>query len=134
MNEANSNKMRMIRYYLPALGWIILILFLCTMPVPAVKPTSWLDLIHLDKIVHFFLFGGTVILLAYGYHRQRGRVSTSGLFYLALFVTLYGLAIEFIQKYFTANRSFEIWDVVADGAGALAGALIFGLIGRRFLK
>lgn len=126
--------MRMIRYYLPALGWIILILFLCTMPVPAVPKTSFFDLMHLDKIVHFFLFGGTVLLLAYGYYRQKGRIGNLTLFFLALFVTMYGLAIEFIQRYFTANRSFEIWDVVADGAGALAGALIFGLIGRRFLK
>lgn len=124
----------MIRYYLPALGWIILILFLCTMPVPAVPKTSFFDLMHLDKIVHFFLFGGTVLLLAYGYYRQKGRIGNLTLFFLALFVTMYGLAIEFIQRYFTANRSFEIWDVVADGAGALAGALIFGLIGRRFLK
>ena len=126
--------MRTVRYYLPALGWIVLILFLCTLPAPAIPRTNWLDLVHMDKIVHFFLFGGTVILLAYGYFRQKGRIAGSVLFYLALFVTLYGLAIEFIQKYFTANRSFEIWDVVADGCGAIAGALVFRFIGQRFLK
>lgn len=124
----------MIRYYLPSLGWIILILFLCTMPASSIPKTTLFDRLHMDKIVHFFLFGGTVLLLAYGYYRQKGRIGNLTLFFLALFVTVYGLAIEFIQRYFTANRSFEIWDVVADGAGALAGALIFGLIGRRFLK
>lgn len=134
MNETNSNKMRMIRYYLPALGWIILILFLCTMPASAVPQSGFLDLLHMDKIVHFFLFGGTVLLLAYGYYRQKGRISTLALLCLALVVSLYGLGIEFIQKYFTANRSFEMWDVVADAAGALCGALIFGLVGKRFLK
>lgn len=126
--------MRMIRYYLPALGWIILILFLCTMPASAVPQSGFLDLLHMDKIVHFFLFGGTVLLLAYGYYRQKGRISTLALLCLALVVSLYGLGIEFIQKYFTANRSFEMWDVVADAAGALCGALIFGLVGKRFLK
>lgn len=134
MNETNSNKMRMIRYYLPALGWIILILFLCTMPASAVPQSGFLDLLHMDKIVHFFLFGGTVLLLAYGYYRQKGRISTLALLCLALVVSLYGLGIEFIQKYFTANRSFEMWDVVADAAGALCGALIFGLVGKRFLN
>lgn len=124
----------MIRYYLPALGWIILILFLCTMPASSIPKTTLFDRLHMDKIVHFFLFGGTVLLLAYGYYRQKGRIGNLTLFFLALFVTMYGLAIEFIQRYFTANRSFEMWDVVADGAGALGGALIFGLIGRRFLK
>lgn len=126
--------MRMIRYYLPALGWIILILFLCTMPASAVPQSGFLDLLHMDKIVHFFLFGGTVLLLAYGYYRQKGRISTLALLCLALVVSLYGLGIEFIQKYFTANRSFEMWDVVADAAGALCGALIFGLVGKRFLN
>lgn len=126
--------MRMIRYYLPALGWIILILFLCTMPASAVPKSGLFDLLHMDKIVHFFLFGGTVLLLAYGYYRQKGRISTLALLCLALVVSLYGLGIEFIQKYFTANRSFEMWDVVADAAGALCGALIFGLVGKRFLN
>lgn len=119
---------------MPALGWIVLILFLCTMPGSSLPKSSMFDMLHMDKIVHFILFGGTVLLLAFGYFKQKGGISALMLFILALLVTLYGLSIEFIQKYFTANRSFEIWDVAADGAGALAGALIFGLIGKRFLK
>lgn len=124
----------MIRYYLPAMGWIILILFLCTMPGSAIPKVSFLDKLHADKIVHFFLFGGTVILLAYGYFKQKGHLSVPGLFSIAFVVTLYGLAIEFIQKYLVPNRSFELMDVLADGAGALMGALIFRWIGKRFLK
>lgn len=135
MNEIKQNiGMRMIRYYLPAMGWIILILFLCTMPGSSLPKASLFDKLHVDKIVHFFLFGGTVILLAYGYYRQRGHISGKALLGIALVTGLYGLAIEFIQKYFTANRSFEIMDVVADTLGALMGAVIFRFIGKRFLK
>lgn len=141
MNDINTNNkpsqsisMRMIRYYLPAMGWIILILFLCTMPTPAIPKTSMFDLLQLDKIVHFFLFGGTVILLAYGYYRHRNGISGWMLLGIALAASLYGLMIEFIQKYFTANRSFELLDVAADTIGALMGALIFRFIGKRFLK
>lgn len=126
--------MRMVRYYLPAMGWIILILFLCTMPGSSLPKASLFDKLHVDKLVHFFLFGGTVILLAYGYYRQRGHISGWTLLGIALATGLYGLAIEFIQKYFTANRSFEIMDVVADTVGALMGALIFRFVGKRFLK
>jgi VanZ family protein len=124
----------MIRYYLPAMGWIVLILFLCTMPGSSLPKISLLDKLHVDKVVHFFLFGGTVILLAYGYYKQNGRLSGLGLFSIAFVVTLYGLAIEFIQKYLIPNRSFELMDVLADGAGALMGALIFRWIGKKFLK
>lgn len=126
--------MRMIRYYLPAMGWIVLILFLCTMPGSEIPKISWLDKLHFDKVVHFVLFGGTVILLAYGYFKQKGHISNRGLLGIVVVVTLYGLAIEYIQKYLVVNRSFDMMDVLADGAGAIMGALIFRLIGKRFLK
>lgn len=135
MNEINStDTMRMVRYYLPAMGWIILILFLCTMPASDLPSASWMDKLYIDKLVHCFLFGGTVLLLAYGYYKQRNHISGWMLFGLALTASLYGIAIEFIQKYFTANRHFEVWDIIADSIGAFGGALIFWLIGKRFLK
>lgn len=137
MNESNpDNKlsMRMIRYYLPAMGWIILILFLCTLPGSAIPGMSVFDKLHVDKIVHFVLFGGTVLLLAYGYYKQKGAISGLALFSLVVVVTLYGLAIEFIQKYLVANRSFDMYDLLADGLGAVAGALVFLWVGKRFLK
>ncbi len=32
--------------------------------------------------------------------------------------------MEFIQKYFIPNRSFDIGDIIADGIGSAAGLLI----------
>lgn len=126
--------MRTVLYFLPAMGWIVLILFLCTMPGSTLPKISFLDKLHADKVVHFVLFGGTVILLSYGYFKQNGSLSGLRLLSIVLVATLYGLAIEFIQKYLVANRSFDMMDVLADGAGAAAGALIFHWIGKRFLK
>lgn len=126
--------MRTVLYYLPAMGWVVLILFLCTLPGSEIPKISILDKLHADKVVHFILFGGTVILLSYGYFKQNGGLSDLGLLGIVLVVTLYGLAIEFIQKYLVVNRSFDMMDVLADGAGAAVGALIFRWIGKRFLK
>lgn len=126
--------MRTILYYLPAMGWIVLILFLCTLPGSSIPKISILDKLHIDKVVHFVLFGGTVILLAYGYYKQNAGLSGLGLLGIVLVVTLYGLAIEFIQKYLVPNRSFDMMDVLADGTGAAMGALIFRWIGKKFLK
>ncbi len=137
MNEVNTNNkfsMRTILYYLPAMGWIVLILFLCTLPGSQIPKISFLDKLHVDKVVHFILFGGTVILLAYGSFKQNGGLSALGLLSIVLVVSLYGLAIEFIQKYLVMNRSFDMMDVLADATGAAVGALIFRWIGRRFLK
>lgn len=33
----------------------------------------------------------------------------------------YGIIMEFVQKYWVANRSFEIWDIVADSTGCIIG-------------
>ena len=126
--------MRTILYYLPAMGWIVLILFLCTMPGSSIPKISILDKLHIDKVVHFVLFGGTVILLAYGYYKQNNGLSNLGLSGIVIVVTLYGLAIEYIQKYLVTNRSFDMMDVLADGTGAAMGALIFRWVGKRFLK
>lgn len=126
--------MRTIRYYLPALLWIGLILFLCTLPGSDIPQISLLDKLHADKIVHVVLFGGIVIWISYGFYKQKGHISNLTLFFIAFLAAAYGLAIEYIQKYMVVNRSFDMWDVVADAAGAIAGIFIFKFIGKRFLK
>ena len=34
---------------------------------------------------------------------------------------LYGIAMEFVQKYFIPLRSFDLMDILADGVGCIAG-------------
>jgi len=35
------------------------------------------------------------------------------------------MGVEVIQHYFIANRSFDLWDVLADMTGAVAGLLFW---------
>ena len=34
---------------------------------------------------------------------------------------LYGLLMEFVQKYFIPHRSFDLYDVLADATGCIIG-------------
>ena len=43
----------------------------------------------------------------------------------------YGIMIEYIQRYFIPNRSFDVGDIIADGVGSLAG-VIFSF--KRYIK
>lgn len=43
----------------------------------------------------------------------------------------YGVAMEFVQLYFVAHRSFDSGDIIADAAGCLAGWLYCT---RRYIK
>lgn len=77
-----------------------------------------------DKIIHVFLFGVLVVLWG-RYFKQRG---TNAVFRQlnAVFILscVFGIAMEFVQKYFVANRGFEWGDIAADVTGALAGWVV----------
>ncbi|WP_157760656.1 VanZ family protein [Chitinophaga caeni] len=115
----------MIRFFIPAILWIILILVLCTLPGKDLPQVSFLDKIHFDKIVHFGLFAGIVVLICYGLYKSRQALSNLAIISVVILAGLYGLAIEFIQKYLVTSRSFDMYDVLFDTLGAIAGALVF---------
>jgi VanZ family protein len=126
--------MRIIRFYLPAIIWILFVLFLCTLPGNDLPADPLFEKIHLDKIVHFGLFAITVLLLCIGYYRQHKHISKLTFTVIAISAAFYGLAIEYIQKYWAIQRGFDMSDVAADIVGAIAGILTFKLIKKWFLK
>lgn len=120
--------MKLLRYYTPAILWIILILVLCTLPGKDIPSNSFFEKIHFDKFVHFGLFGGIVLFLSLGIYWQKKYISAATLTLLVLLAAGYGLAIEFIQKYWASGRSFDMYDVMADTLGAIAGVWVFKLV------
>ncbi|MGO4289416.1 VanZ family protein [Chitinophaga sp. RAB17] len=120
--------MKALRYFAPAIIWIILILVVCTLPGNDIPSNSFLDKIHFDKFVHFGLFGGIVLFLSLGIYKQKKYISPRTLVLLVIVAAGYGLAIEFIQKYWAIGRSFDMYDVVADTLGAIAGVWVFKIV------
>lgn len=120
--------MKALRYFAPAILWIIMILILCTLPGKDIPSNSFFDEIHFDKFVHFGLFGGIVLFLSLGIYWQKKYISPLTLLLLVIVAASYGLAIEFIQKYWCIGRSFDIYDVVADTLGAIAGVWVFKIV------
>lgn len=120
------------RYFLPTLTWLILITVLLTLPGSAFPKANWLDKIWLDKWIHLGLFSLLQFNLtwsAYKFNNKQLRVNT--LIWLAIGTVAYGIAMEFVQKYWVPNRSFDAGDIIADTAGTLLGA-VYGW--RRFIK
>ena len=74
-----------------------------------------------DKLVHFLAFAALVMPMAYARRLP--------LFLIILAGTAYGGLIELIQPY--VGRSGEWGDLLADGSGSLAGALVAAMLGRR---
>lgn len=117
-----------------AQGWALLILVLTLLPPPEVPGAGWLSRYHLDKVVHAGLFAVLCVLLVQALDDARGHVwrpyrSTILGFVLSV---LYGGLTELLQGTATIGRSADIWDLVADAAGALLGTVYFRRASARY--
>ena len=115
-----------IRTKWPAIIWSVIIFLLLVMPPINLSNKEPLTFSGLDKAIHFFLFGMMVWL--WGYY-QLQLISSSGFFRkklvtIVIVATLYGIAMEYVQGW--VGRDFDVWDMVADAAGAIAaGSWLF---------
>lgn len=89
----------------------------------SLTPLDGLDLpsfSYADKIVHFFLYFFLTLLWLLAYPKWwRKRI------FFIILVLLWGIAIEFIQEYFVPTRSGDVFDAIANTAGALTGLWVF---------
>ena len=75
-----------------------------------------------------------VILWSMAYsHKKNTQIDNCKIFFKIMVVgCLYGIAMEFVQKYFIPFRSFDFGDIIADGIGCVAG--YFFAIKRFYLR
>src|SRR5262249_20322308 len=111
----------------PALLWTIFIFILMVIPGNMLPKEDKTFIPNLDKLVHAILFGSFVFLWSYYYTVKKNTILVGRYTSLLIIASLYGIATEFIQKYFIPNRDFSIYDIAADIAGALIGYLIVRL-------
>jgi VanZ family protein len=118
---------KFFRYKSVALGWLVLMCILFFLPGSAFPQENWLDQIHFDKWVHVGLFAVLLFL-------WRSSFDSSANYYviLLLFCALaYGLAVEFIQKFWVANRSFDLFDVLFDMIGSALGLFVWSRVYKK---
>ncbi|MGI9137452.1 MAG: VanZ family protein [Sediminibacterium sp.] len=102
--------------------------------------TSWISKImslpFADKIVHMGLFGSLAlsIFVHFEVHTDASYKSNRVKAIALIVCILYGIGMEYYQKYFVPNRGFEILDMLADAIGALCALPVFKLLGERFFK
>lgn len=46
----------------------------------------------------------------------------------------YGIIMEFIQKNYIPNRSFDVYDIVADGVGSFLPVFLVRWVARKFIR
>ena len=108
-----------IKKFIPAILWFTMITILLTLPGKDIPKISFLESINFDKVVHIGLFCGVVFLCYWPVSKTDLPVNSrkSILLKIALAALAYGIAMEFVQKYFIPNRSCDVSDMIADGIG-----------------
>lgn len=116
-----------------AISWFIISVILLTLPGSAIPKEDWLGKIWIDKWVHVGMFSVMVYLWCVVVLKQNVENEKLKLIFwiVSAFCLTYGIGMEFVQKYFIPNRSFDVGDIIADAVGCSVG-LVYSL--RRYIK
>jgi VanZ family protein len=117
-----ENKKIPFMYLLPGIAWFFVVGILTLMPSQDVPDVGWMDKIpNFDKFVHAALFGGLSFLFAWPLFKSRfsfkQKINYSVKISMASVV--WGIVIEFLQKFYVPSRDFDLLDWAADTAGVL---------------
>lgn len=103
------------------------------LPGSDIPKVGFLDEIYFDKWVHAGLFGTLTFLFSFPLLKNN-LIHIRTYLFIAVAALVYGILMEYVQKYFVANRDFDFDDMVADGVGCfLAFLFIRFQLKRRFI-
>jgi VanZ family protein len=100
-----------------ASGWLVFTTILLVIPGDALPKTNLVTIPYFDKLVHIGLFA----ILCASWLKTRKNRGTAFYVIVVAATIAYGIAMEYVQRDFVANRSFDIMDIIADSAGAILG-------------
>lgn len=106
--------------FLPVIIWALVILGLSISPGIQLPET----IVAPDKLGHLIAYGVLSWLLIRALAKNKSLSSKNAIL-AVLAVTVYGIALEFVQWAFFPNRYFEVWDMVANATGAVLSYLAF---------
>lgn len=113
-----------------AIAWNIMILVACLINLSDINGVKKINIPNMDKIVHFVFY----TVSSYLWLRALLRTETSEkrtVLSVVAGLIFFGLAVEYLQDAFTAQRSFEWLDVLSNTMGVLCGTTVYLLYIRR---
>ena len=123
-----------MKYLIWVIAEIALVFVLLSLPGSSFTDrTGWLHLLPIDKIVHVILFGS--LAWAFFYFLDQTTIqalkSVRAKAWAMIFCIVYGIAMEYYQKWYVPSRGFEVKDLIADAAGVLLALPLYQLWKKR---
>lgn len=99
-----------------ALTWTILIQVLLCLPGSDIPTGGAFNIPNLDKYVHIILFGGLVAFWCLYANRQDFTIRKRAVLFFIIYLAacFNGILLEYVQKYYIPNRSFDQGDIIVD--------------------
>ena len=115
------------------IGWTLIIQVLLCLPGSAFPKSDLFKIPQLDKIVHVILFGGFVGFWCYYLSLKNiPEEQLKRLFFIVFLIAMAnGIILEFIQRDYIPNRSFEEADIIVD---VIAAGIAYGICNLKLLK
>ena len=124
---------RLLRKSFWAIAWTIAIQILLCLPGSTIPSGGMFDIPQLDKVVHIILFGGCTGLWCYFFY-LKGKPASSLktiFFIIYLVVAANGIILEFVQRDYIPNRSFDQGDIIAD---VLSASIAYGICSIKLIS
>jgi VanZ family protein len=109
-----------------AIGWFLLMNVLFVLPGSTLPKTGWFTDIQLDKWVHIGLFAVLVFLFCSAFNSVSKKI-----WIVLVAAVAYGFIVEVVQKNWVSNRSFDLYDVLADTAGSIIGLVVWLRVNKK---
>jgi VanZ family protein len=112
--------------FLPAVVFFVITVFLLTLPGSSFPKSHFFDIPYFDKWVHIGLFGTLCFLFSFPivYFTISDQQKKYLFWTIVLFGISYGIIMEYVQKYWVVNRSFDEMDMIADAIGCFLALLL----------
>jgi len=105
-------------YVFLAVIWSLVILQLCLSESSQLPKIQFL---YKDKIVHFVFY----LIFVFQWFKTNLFATKKKLIALFIIAVVFGIAIEFAQKFCTTTRSFDVFDMIANTLGATFTSIYF---------
>jgi VanZ family protein len=123
-----------MKYLIWVIAEIALVFVLLSLPGNSFADrTGWLYLLPIDKIVHIILFGSLALSFycLFDHAGIQALQSVRAQAWAMIFCIVYGIAMEYYQKWYVPSRGFEVMDMIADAAGVLLAFPLYQLWKKR---
>lgn len=122
--------MQSLKYFIPAIGWAILIWSLST--TSSLPPIPW-NFLSPDKIGHLTFYAIETLLLIWAFAKaqQWTKNEWGWVGFSMLLAGAYGTSLEFVQAGIP-GRAFDYADMIANFVGTIVGAVIYAKTAAKY--